>query len=259
MYTRIVVWPYQIGSTSARALAYELNALRVFSHGKYRAKPRDVIVNWGNPRCPNWWNLAAASQTLNLPQYVENASNKVSTFRHLGELSGLDWTTEQQIASDWFGNPPYPRKINACVCRTLTRAHSGRGIVLARSPAELRAAPLYVRYKPKQTEYRVHIWLGQILDIQEKRRRNNPTNTDKYIRNHANGWVFCRDNVQAPTQVLDISLLTVGQLKLQFGAVDIGWHQDYGHAVYEVNTAPGLEGQTLKSYADAIRQTISVL
>jgi D-alanine-D-alanine ligase-like ATP-grasp enzyme len=38
---------------------------------------------------------------------------------------------------------------------------------------------------------------------------------------------------------------------LDFGAVDIGWNDDAGACVFEVNTAPGLENSALAAYVEA--------
>ena len=42
---------------------------------------------------------------------------------------------------------------------------------------------------------------------------------------------------------------------VDFGAVDVVWNQQNGQAyVLEINTAPGLAGQTITSYANAFRR-----
>jgi glutathione synthase/RimK-type ligase-like ATP-grasp enzyme len=47
--------------------------------------------------------------------------------------------------------------------------------------------------------------------------------------------------------------MAVAALGLDFGAVDIGWNRSTRRAtVYEVNTAPYVEGTTAKMYAEAI-------
>ncbi len=40
---------------------------------------------------------------------------------------------------------------------------------------------------------------------------------------------------------------------LDFGAVDLGHHPEYGTFIYEINTAPGLQGETVNDYADYFR------
>ena len=98
-----------------------------------------------------------------------------------------------------------------------------------------------------------------MIDIQQKRKVNGFINSgnNKYIRNHPNGWVFCRDNVTCPPEIKAISIEAVSALDLDFGAVDIGFHETYGPCIYEVNTAPGLEGTTIHKYANTIRELLN--
>ncbi len=141
------------------------------------------------------------------------------------------------------------------LCRTLTRASGGRGITLARRLSELVEAPLYTEYVKKADEYRVHIFGGEVIDIQQKRKRREiPNEQINYqIRNHASGWVYCRDGINCPDSVIAASHSALGVLGLDFGAVDVGFNRHKEEpCVYEVNTAPGLEGATLNSYAEAI-------
>jgi glutathione synthase/RimK-type ligase-like ATP-grasp enzyme len=136
--------------------------------------------------------------------------------------------------------------------------HSGRGIVLSTSDNghPLVNAPLYVKYKKKRKEFRVHVFQGAIIDVAEKRRmraERRPDIFDGYIRNHANGWVFCRNSVVRPADLEGSALAACAALGLDFGAVDIIWNERENKSyVLEVNTAPGLMGTTLTNYANAI-------
>ncbi|GAG47489.1 unnamed protein product, partial [marine sediment metagenome] len=77
---------------------------------------------------------------------------------------------------------------------------------------------------------------------------------DYQIRNTDNGWVYCRGGVDAPEAVITAAVRAVDCLGLDFGAVDIGYNEHYDRcAVFEVNTAPGLEGTTLDKYFEAFR------
>lgn len=261
MHTRPIVFPYTLGSHSARALAGELSTKRIRANGRYKFFPNHLIINWGNSGFPSWASQAAYNRMLNKPQNVKNASEKIKTFQLLsaaGMAAQLpEWTTSMETAKGWLAHPVYGQGKNAVVCRTLTRANSGRGIVLASSIAELVSAPLYTRYKPKEDEYRVHVTARfGVIDVQEKRKKTGAEKdeTKKYIRSHDNDWVFCREDVQCPESVKEAAEKALNALGLDFGAVDIGYHPKYGIAIYEVNTAPGLEGQTLVNYANTFRR-----
>lgn len=140
------------------------------------------------------------------------------------------------------------------VCRTLLRGHSGRGIVIADDVSELVQAPLYTQYIKKQSEYRVHVFFGEVIDIQKKMRRSDTPDSevDWRVRNHSNGFVYGRDEVRLPDGAQQLCIEAVSALGLDFGAVDIIHNAHYDeYYVLEVNTAPGLSGTTLEVYTDA--------
>ena len=262
MPNRVVIYPYNLKSASAKTLADVLGVKRVRQNGKYRWRIGDKIINWGNTRIANWMLPIAITAVLNKPIAVEHASNKTYAFSELydANLPIPDFSIFSGIqgAVGWLRSPPkYPGLKHAVLCRTLTRANSGRGIVFAETPEEVVPAPLYTRYVPKQQEYRVHIFreLG-VIDVQQKRRDTSVPEEERnsYIRNHDAGWVFCRENVQPPQAVLNASVDAVLALGLDFGAVDIGFHNNIGPCIYEINTAPGLEGQTLVNYAQTFKR-----
>lgn len=255
MYTKAVLYPYNLQSSSAANLAGALHAVRVCVNGTYRHRRGHLVINWGNSHIPTWGTPRAYEAMLNKPQQVAIASDKVRTFQRLTHLFPDDlpmWSCSREDAEGWLTRPIYGNKLNAVVCRTLTRANSGRGIILARTPAELVNAPLYTRYKPKRDEYRIHVSSRYgIIDSVRKLRRTGANGTDgfdPYIRSHNHGWIFARDNLVVPAAVAQAAERTIHVLGLDFGAVDIGYHPDFGLSIYEVNTAPGLEGTTLANY-----------
>lgn len=78
-------------------------------------------------------------------------------------------------------------------------------------------------------------------------------NVNWYVRNHDGGFIFQRENINPPQGVLEAATQTLEAVGLDFGAVDIGWNERYQAAtVYEINTAPGIEGTTATDYANAL-------
>ena len=191
MYNKCIVYPYNLGSASARSLAHNLDTRRVRPDGHYYHKRRHLIINWGNSILPRWATPHALQGMLNTPQNVQVASDKVSTFRRL-ETNIPEWTVNINTAREWLNTPRFGRKLNAVVCRTLTRANSGRGIVLATTPEAVVPAPLYTRYTPKTAEYRLHVSARfGVIDVAEKRKRNGfeeNEQSNQYIRSWNNGW-----------------------------------------------------------------------
>jgi hypothetical protein len=310
---KIRIDPYKPGSKSAKALAVRTGILRVTpaqirKHGTF-----DLVLNWGNSQ-----RRTANERYINDPEAVALASDKVGS---CGAFSGAGvtqpaFTCDKDEAESWFADGA------SVLCRTLTRASGGRGIVLAthgthnssepegghvgadrridsdesetlggdgaadtgstgrRDTADAVGgaaaggdrggdagtggtgrtgrvvdAPLYTKYVKKADEYRIHVFDGQVIDIQQKRKRQEVPNeeVDYQIRNLAGGWVFCRDDVVCPSVCSELAISAVATLGLTFGAVDIGYNRNEQRGyVYEVNTAPGLEGSTLDNYFEAL-------
>jgi glutathione synthase/RimK-type ligase-like ATP-grasp enzyme len=163
-------------------------------------------------------------------------------------VSCPEWTTDYFTALSWL------EEGSTVFCRTRVQAHSGNGIVIASNPDELVSAPLYTKYIKKKKEFRVHVFNNEVIDIQEKRRAMG-SDAGFLIRNHANGFVFCRDDIIEPSDLRDVAIQAVTSLGLDFGAVDVIYNQHYDKCyALEVNTAPGLEGSTLTSYSTKIKE-----
>mgnify|MGYP001558440459 CR=1 FL=1 len=257
----LVIWPYNPYSESARLLASNLGerlgkrVLRVRSGGRFKPRYGDWILNWGNSNVPDWANQDNSPFTqlnwLNKPHCVARASNKLITFNTLAEkgIEHVQYTSNRQVVQNWLDQG------RIVFARTFTSASGGKGIdVLRKDGNELpRSAPLYTLYQRKDQEFRVHVFRGEVIDVTEKRRVREFEQSDdqKLIRNHDNGWVFCRDGISEPRNLRDLAIRTVNGLGLSFGAVDI--ISDRGDCyVLEVNTAPGIEGTTLDRYVNAL-------
>jgi glutathione synthase/RimK-type ligase-like ATP-grasp enzyme len=256
MPQRLILYPYKMESRSATSLIKKLReviptALKVSATGLYRPRTSDVIINWGNSTIPNWFTSPNLIGVLNRPNNVARATNKLDTFNSLS-MVGVStplFTRDMNLARTWIEDG------DTVMCRTRLNAHSGEGIVIANSLDSLVPAPLYTRYKKKRSEYRVHVFMGRVIDIQEKRRLVNVDFDTQaaLVRSHANGWVFCRDNINPPEFLETQAILSMNALGLDFGAVDIIYNQREATCyTLEINTAVGLEGRTLEIYKDAI-------
>ena len=116
---------------------------------------------------------------------------------------------------------------------------------------------MYTKYIRKQKEFRVHVFSSKILDIQEKRRSSSVDDHHPYIRNHTNGYVFCRGDINEPDDLRGVAISAVDALGLDFGAVDVVWNEAQDKCyVLEVNTACGLEGSTVNKYVNAIKEVV---
>lgn len=232
-----------MASKSAKILARGIGALRVHPNKRYRQRNNDMVINWGSSENPSW----RRGKIYNKPESVSIACNKLRAFEEMNfaGVNTVPFTSDREEAMEW----------NKVVVRHLLTSHSGGGIEIC-DPEEdgLPYAPLYTKFIPKRHEYRVHVWGDGVLDVQEKRFRRDfdPEDRDIRVRNHQNGWVFCREDVNPPDEVLQQSIKAVKALDLDFGAVDIIVGRDREVYVVEVNTACGLEGTTLEKYKEKI-------
>ncbi len=219
--------------------------------------PWTRVLNWGNSSAPvGTGPFASVSNSFDS---VALAANKLQTFRALENKDGIRipaFTTDLAVANIW-------RVENQIVvCRTKLSGHSGDGIILSSGvDVELPRAPLYVQYIKKQKEFRVHVVYGEVIDVQEKRKRSDLPEgfeCNFQVRNHQTGWVYCREEIREPDGLRQMAIRTCQELGLDFGAVDIIFNEKH-NALYvlEVNTAPGLEGTTVNKYAEAFVKHLS--
>ena len=245
---RLKLFPYKMGSVSGKSLAQSLGVKRV--RPTYDARRRDIIINWGNSR-PS--EILYAEHDLNKHSAIALACNKLKTFQTL-EAAGFShvpiWaTTRYDISNLWGVNPD--RKV---YCRTSLTGHSGNGIIICDTTYDLVDAPLYTIQTKHKHEYRVHVFKGKVIDVQQKKKRLDYTGHSTGIRNHSNGWIYARCDINPPQQLLDECCNAVNILGLDFGAVDVGYRErDNKIFVFEVNTAPGLYGTTLEKYTQAFK------
>ena len=249
----VKVIPYKFGSRSGRALAEGLRAAGLTTHrvrrdsGTYRFRQRHALINWGCSTLDI--DYGDGENLLNKPERVAAASNKLEAFRIMqrADVAIPEFTIDVGVARTWDAS---------IVSRGTLTGHSGRGISIVGAGELPEFAPLYVKYIKKQSEYRVHVFAGEVIDIQQKRKRQETPNeeVDYQIRSHDNGWVFCRDGITEPQGIRELSLAAVQSLGLDFGAVDVVFNQRANQCyVLEVNTAVGMENTTVTKYVDAIQ------
>lgn len=247
---KLRVLPYKSYSESARAIVQALSPIAIM---KKQTTPvygrKKTVLNWGHssPR----FSLTGVT-VLNKPEAVAKASNKLTALKVMKEagVNVPEFTNDINVAKEWIEDE------RIVLCRTLLRANSGRGIVVAKTVTDLVAAPLYVKYIRKEREYRLHVFNGQVIDMVEKKRRRGfieSTDYNKYIRSYEQGWVFVREGIQVTEETKAECIKAVQVLGLDFGAVDVVMNRDNNPVILEVNTSPGLQGTTLQKYKGAIQ------
>tara|TARA_R110000744_G_scaffold103210_1_gene197990 strand:+ start:1152 stop:2024 length:873 start_codon:yes stop_codon:yes gene_type:complete len=254
------IFPYKNASASAKALGLGLGAKRIkTANSRFKGSPDKVVINWGSSELPD---EVMKCMVINPPAITNVASNKLKFFEamlHFNENNDDgDWvnipefTTDEDQAADWVDMG------GIVVARHKLTGNSGEGIELMEGEFDEDApiAPLYVKYMPKKQEYRVHVANGQVVDLQRKARRHDVADEDVNwrIRNHDNGFIFARNELDVPHSVSRQAVMACKAIGLDFGAVDIIYNERHQSAyVLEINTAPGLTGQTLEGYVERFK------
>lgn len=254
------LYAYRNVSMSARALAESLGT-RLIAHRNSRFEPsRDkVVINWGANEMPN----LRPCKVINRADDVARSANKLSFFQMLRN-SPIGINIPQFTDSIFEARRWANEEGGMVVCRTILNSHSGRGILLANTSAQVIAAPLYTKYIKKRDEYRVHM-VRQMEDgidgepkyLVSKKLRDRDVPDERVnwqIRNHNNGFIYGLEE-NPDERLISMALSTLQILQLDFGAVDIIYNagQDSFY-VLEVNCAPGIVGRTLEFYFDAFKE-----
>lgn len=228
--SKLVVTSHNLKSLALKNLAIELG--NQLGYKVFRVKPdcvrgRHAVVFHGG-----------IDKVTQFRKYHENQVAAPQYVTHLGDVNTLP---SKQV-----------------VIRRLIDSSEGRGINIVNKEDCTERAPLYTEYIPKKTEYRVHVWDGKVIDVQEKRRRRGGDGEKEYqVRNTANGYVFCRADVAPPDDCRSVALSAVLSLGRAYGAADIIYNEKRDKCyVLEVNSRPGMQGTTVKKYADAIVSTL---
>ena len=274
---RYVLYPYKNGSRSVRALKEALTengcrALEVRLEGsRYHPRVGHRVVNWGNSRgfsspVATHGQPSVGPGALNgNPEAVQRFGNKLLAFQfwdsQQDKCSIPDFTTDKETALTWLQK-------SSIVLRHDLRGHSGKGIeIVEKGSEELPSAPLYVKYIPKDAEYRVHVFKEspdgeyRVIDVQRKVRDPQREPSDWKVRSHGNGFIFTRNTGDGrphsdtmPRDVLVQALRAMASSGLEFAAIDVIYNNKREKAfILEANLAPGLEGQSVEIYSNAIR------
>lgn len=265
--SRLFILPYRKGSKSVEFLYRGLEDLNVkmirMENSKYRSREGDVVINWGNSQSELDFSKATV---LNPPENLGYVTNKLNFFRRFDDVDPEirprlpEWTQDSDVVASWVGEG------KTVFARTKLTGHSGEGIVPITpeegyDPSNFKRNTLYTKYVKKKSEYRLHFFRGEIVDVQRKARRHDVADPNWLIRSHDNGFVYSRNDVgEVPEDVTHQATLAIQALNLDFGAIDVIYNKLHNEAtVLEVNTACGLEGTTAQLYVDRFRAFVEGL
>ena len=192
--------------------------------------PDGLHVGWGEGQC---WPAPQEARWL-------NREHNVGKYRELERLS------EAEVPV-----PAFARLRPADSREWLARRfrHQGANDLLA----ELRTGDYYVEFTPVKYEFRIHIFNG--VSIRAGIKCPRTAEPHPRFRSWNAGWYLdygeaCQNRVRQ--WIRDAAKQAVKALGYDFGAVDIGVKADKTPVVFEVNSAPGLEGNSLDVYGAKI-------
>lgn len=246
-----MIWVYTAGRASegAYALAH-MPGYRRMTEGK-GIKNGDIIVNWGVGDDTKFPEIDKEFTLFNCPDAVVRAVNKHTAFKIWAghSVQTVPWTSNKAIAQGWLDTG------GTVIARKLLTGHEGNGIVVIEKGEKLIDAPLYSKYIFKVREFRVHATRTHAFasHMKIKDPKVDAPKTWK-VRSYANGFIFQRNNVPQSAARDLLAVQAVETLGLDFGAVDIIEDKQGNFYILEVNTAPGIEGQSTEAYAIAIKE-----
>ena len=218
-------------SGGAKELAQALTDLgvrarKVRAFNRLRLRRATGVVNWGDDAPPD------------LPHQL-NSAPVVNKLHELGVLTnaGVPTVTWSRTRVDGY----LPRRSD----------HVGGADLLAPGRADY-----WVQREEISREYRLHIFKtgGEHVSIRAGRKQPYREDAHPWIRSHDAGWRLNYDGRGVTDKHRAVAKAATAALGLDFGAVDVAERPDGTVFVLEVNRAPGLEGNTIQTYAHYIKQ-----
>jgi carbamoylphosphate synthase large subunit len=239
---------------TARSLArllkirYNRDALNIYRRGHY------PIIRYGNSE----GDFGINETNMNSKELISLCANSY----YFGK-----WAKENNFwvpyysKFNWNSIPEYPfllRKLNHIAGTDIIIVNNERDLM--RIPRRMLSERYTVKFVPTTFELRVHIINGEIVRVFKKVKKGHLEN-EEYIRTSRRGFHYSlilpetRENkyIKAQQLCLDVA----DKLGLFFGGVDIAWCKEKSeYIIWEINTAPGLNTETLRMYAERLRRFI---
>lgn len=257
----LYIYSHNENSEGAKNLSKALGRGRRIKHenSAFVGNASKTVINWGSRNLPP---EVLKCRVLNSVEALARNSNKLAFFTAVSAATDGPrvpaWTTSEEEVIKWIADK------RLVVARRVLNGSSGEGIQFMSFDEKnsFVKAPLYTEYVKKKDEFRVHFVNGEIIDFQRKALRTgmDARSVDWRVRNLDGGFIFVRNDAEGkriilPKDVVDQANKAIKVSGLDFGAIDLIFNEKEGQAyVLEVNTAPGLQGETVESYATAFNK-----
>jgi hypothetical protein len=252
----------KVSVPSCKILAIELQSLIddrviVTTHSE-RIRENDLVFRYGNSDDANRINRDFGDSDLNSQEFIHLCSNKKQLSDILLEYNFYAPTFYRWVDKEYT----YP-----VICRNTLSSFGGKGITVVNSEQEM--SYLYdgnnwwTDFVKTAFELRVHVLGGKVKRIFKKEYDavdDSDRESDYPIRNLSNGYHFSlKDNNLYP-KVIDL-FNRISQIEEigndNYYAADIGWDAvKKEYFIFEFNSAPGLNENTAKVYAEFLAERI---
>lgn len=240
---------------SAKNLAYNLNLYPIHKDESILklSKIYPIKIRYGNS-----YFEQIEDTKYNSPETIALCSNskKFSNFCMHNNIFSPQYSPILNMQNE----PEYPFLLRRNYHR------SGRDIVIINSQQDLQQFTIeqlilrfYVKYIPTEYEIRLHYILGNIEKIFLK--QPGPfADTNIPIRSTSHGWHYSirpNDDEHRFVKAKELALQIAEKINLQFGAFDMAWSKiNKQYILWEINTAPGLNEQTLQLYTERLKNIL---
>jgi glutathione synthase/RimK-type ligase-like ATP-grasp enzyme len=212
---------------------------------KTQFNPNDVVINWGG-RTP-----LEGGTVLNPPEKIENAANKILTFKLCGEFmpqTFLEYSTNIQepfVAKKLWTHKGYGKR--------KFKKHTNKTQQLSQQ------YDFFQEFIPIEKEYRVLVfWNGQrytIPRIYEKVKTGESSPREIF---HPS-WDFQKIALsEVDERIRQMALEVIHRLELHLIGLDIVISQDGSIYLIEANSAPGLGANTLSKLVQRLQENMRI-
>lgn len=233
---------------SARALAREISSITGMKWGltdnpEIAVRGRGKLIRFGNSE-----DVHGIPSNCNSPEFIQLCAFKLRFSKHL---------IENGVYTPIYHSSGKPVNYPALI-RTTMSGFGGQGIIRIFNDEQYyrywREGYHWTDYIPTASEYRVHVLGGNILKIFKKVCAGYEENAVP-IRNSHSGYHFSlrdpeiHDFVKMRELVESLKPVLTGK----FYGLDAGWDAEKkDYVVFEANSAPGLNKETARDYANFI-------
>lgn len=224
----------------------------------------DVVICWGD-QAPEDVAKGKNVKFLNnvKAEHLKMATNKYEAAQALinAGVPTVDVYHRDYFGGNVVGNKTARENLKAQGYMPRKRDHVGGNDLLADDTIP----DYWVRMDTFTDEFRIHSFAGKSIRAGKKVYRdgfslngaNGTIKANPKIRSYDGGWKISYDDFKSTSAMRTIAHKAVAALGLTFGAVDVARRPDGKFVVLEVNRAPGIEGNSIRSYAEVIKRWIN--